>query len=97
MNAVRRGRGRPGGPPGHVRRPGTAGTVNGDPEASTHRWPRLGELLRARRAASTLECAILAGVIATGMGAALVAFNGQIDAALQGIRNQVAAPPGNNP
>ena len=46
---------------------------------------RFGRFLRANEAVSAREYAILEGVIAVGMAAALTAFSGQIEAALAAI------------
>ena len=60
-------------------------------------WGRFRRFLNAHRAVSALEYAILVGVIAVGMGAALVAFNNQIKAALDNVQKQIAATPGLSP
>ena len=55
---------------------------------------RFRRFLRVRDAVSALEYAILVGVIAVGIGTALVAFKGQIAAAIEGIGTVVGDMPG---
>lgn len=50
---------------------------------------RLRRFARATEAVSALEYAILVGVIALGIGAALVAFEGNIQNAIQAIGTDV--------
>ena len=52
---------------------------------------RFRRFARANEAVSALEYAILVGVIAVGMAAALAAFETQIDAALTAIGGTVAS------
>ena len=63
-------------------------------KSRTNRWPRLRGFLRARRAVSALEYAILVGVIAVGFGVALAAFNDEIKTTLQNVQKNLAASPG---
>ena len=56
-----------------------------------HISPRLRRFLRANRAVSALEYAILVGVITVAVGAALVTFSDTIADALETIGNQVDA------
>ena len=51
---------------------------------------RIRRFLRANKAVSALEYAILIGVIAVGIGAALVAFENQIEAGLQKAGAKIA-------
>lgn len=51
---------------------------------------RLRRFTRANEAVSALEYAILVGVITVAVGAALVAFSGNIDTAIKGIGAKVA-------
>ena len=55
---------------------------------------RFRRFLRVRDAVSALEYAILVGVIAVGIGGALVLFKGQIEAAITGIGDVVGDMPG---
>ena len=50
---------------------------------------RLRDFARANEAVSALEYAILVGVIVVGIGAALAAFESEIQTALQTIGTQV--------
>ena len=50
---------------------------------------RSGRFLRDNKAVSALEYAILVGVIAVGIGGALVAFEGQIETALTNSGNKI--------
>lgn len=52
---------------------------------------------RSNRAVSALEYAILVGVIAVGMGAAMLAFNNQVKDALQAVQTNVAGLQGVSP
>ena len=54
-----------------------------------HRSRRLRRFLRANEAVSALEYAILVGVIAVGVGAALVTFGDNIEAALTGLGTDI--------
>ena len=55
---------------------------------------RFRRFLRARKAVSALEYAILVGVIAVGIGGALVLFEGQVSTAIDGIGDVVDDMPG---
>lgn len=55
---------------------------------------RFRRYLRARKAVSTLEYAILVGVIAVGIGGALLVFEGQVEEAITDIGNVVGDMPG---
>ena len=59
-----------------------------------NRFRRFARFFRAKEAVSALEYAILVGVIAVGIGSALVAFRGQIEVAITEIGNKVGALPG---
>ena len=50
----------------------------------------LGRFVRANKAVSALEYAILVGVIVAGVGAALITFSGNIKTALDTIGGGVA-------
>ena len=50
----------------------------------------LGRFVRANKAVSALEYAILVGVIVAGVGAALIAFSGNIKTAISNIGGGVA-------
>ena len=50
----------------------------------------LGRFVRANKAVSALEYAILVGVIVAGVGAALLVFSGNIEKALNKIGGGVA-------
>ncbi|MDE0174984.1 MAG: hypothetical protein OYH76_12610 [Defluviicoccus sp.] len=50
---------------------------------------RLRRFLKANEAVSALEYAILVGVVTVAVGAAIVAFSGQIGDAISGIGNTV--------
>ena len=52
----------------------------------------LGRFVRANKAVSALEYAILVGVIVTGVGAALLAFSDNIEQALVVIGDGIDAP-----
>ena len=54
-----------------------------------HKSRRFRRFLRANEAVSALEYAILVGVIAVGIAAALAAFESQIETALTTIGNTV--------
>ena len=54
-----------------------------------HRSRRLRRFLRANEAVSALEYAILVGVIAVGVGAALVTFGDNISTALTNLGTDV--------
>lgn len=56
-----------------------------------HKSRYLRRFAKANEAVSALEYAILVGVIAVAVGAALVTFSGQISAALGVIGGKVAA------
>ena len=58
--------------------------------AIKHKSRRFRRFLWANEAVSALEYAILVGVIAIGMGAAILAFEGQIDNVLAAIGLEVA-------
>ena len=55
---------------------------------------RLRRFLRERKGVSALEYAILVGVIAVGIGGALVLFEGQVSTAIDGIGDVVDDMPG---
>ena len=57
--------------------------------AIKHKSRRFRRFLRANEAVSALEYAILVGVIALAVGAALVAFSAEIVAGLTAIGNTV--------
>lgn len=50
---------------------------------------RIRRFLRANKAVSALEYAILVGVVAVGIGTALVAFNTEITTALTNAGNKI--------
>ena len=54
-----------------------------------HIWRRFRQFARANEAVSALEYAILVGVIAVGMAAALATFESEISEALTNIGNLV--------
>ena len=56
-----------------------------------HKSRLFRRFLKANKAVSALEYAILVGVIAVAVGAALVAFSGKITTALTTIGGQVGA------
>ena len=58
------------------------------------RWQVYRRFVRNNRAVSALEYAILVGVIAVGIGAALTAFSNQIKAALQNVSKNIAGMQG---
>ena len=58
--------------------------------AIKHKSRRFRRFLRANEAVSALEYAILVGVIAVGMGAAILAFEGQLDGVINAIGGDVA-------
>ena len=58
---------------------------------SKHKSRRFRRFARANEAVSALEYAILVGVIAVAIGAALVGFSDNIKAALNTIGGKVAA------
>ena len=55
-----------------------------------HKSRRFRRFARANEAVSALEYAILVGVIAVGMGAAILAFEDQLDGAIEQIGADVA-------
>ena len=55
-----------------------------------HKSRRLRRFLRANKAVSALEYAILVGVIAVAVGAAIVAFSGNLETAISAIGTDVA-------
>ena len=55
-----------------------------------HKSRRFRGFLRADKAVSALEYAILVGVIAVAIGAALVTFSGQIESVMTTIGGNVA-------
>ena len=55
-----------------------------------HKSRRLRRFLRANEAVSALEYAILVGVIAVAVGAAIVAFSGNLSTAMSAIGGDVA-------
>ena len=55
-----------------------------------HRSRRLRRFAKANEAVSALEYAILVGVIAVGIGVALLAFEDQLSDAIAGIGTEVA-------
>ena len=57
--------------------------------AIKHKSRRFRRFLRANEAVSALEYAILVGVIAVGIGAALLAFEDNLDDAIAAIGAQV--------
>ena len=57
-----------------------------------HRSRWLCRFARANEAVSALEYAILVGVVAVGVGAAVNTFSGNITDAFQNIGGQIAAP-----
>ena len=57
---------------------------------SRHRSRRLRRFARANEAVSALEYAILVGVIAVGIGVALLAFEDQLSDAIAGVGTEVA-------
>ena len=59
-----------------------------------HSSRRFRRFLKANEAVSALEYAILVGVIAVAVGAALVAFGGNITTAVQAIGTDIAATQG---
>ena len=54
-----------------------------------HKSRRFRRFLRANEAVSALEYAILVGVVTVGVGAAVVAFEGNIQTALETIGTDV--------
>ena len=58
--------------------------------AFMHKSRRFRRFLRADRAVSALEYAILVGVIAVAVGAAIVAFSGNLSTAMSAIGADVA-------
>ena len=54
----------------------------------------LGRFVRANKAVSALEYAVLVAVIVAGVGGALVAFSDNIETALSNIGGKVAAQAG---
>lgn len=56
---------------------------------SKHKSRRFRRFLKANEAVSALEYAILVGVIAVAVGAALLAFGGKITTAIETIGGQV--------
>ena len=59
-----------------------------------HKSRRFRRFLRANKAVSALEYAILVGVIAVAIGAALVTFGGDIKSAIEAIGDNVDAAGG---
>ena len=59
-----------------------------------HKSRRFRRFLRANKAVSALEYAILIGVISVAVGAALVTFGGDITAAIEGIGDKVVTTAG---
>ena len=57
-----------------------------------HRSRRLRRFARANEAVSALEYAILVGVVAVGVGAAVNTFSGNITTALMQIGGQISTP-----
>ena len=55
-----------------------------------HKSRRFRRFLRANKAVSALEYAILIGVISVGLAAALVTFSGDLTTAIEGIGDKVA-------
>lgn len=60
-------------------------------QVSKHKLRRFRRFARANEAVSALEYAILVGVIAIAVGAALFTFGGKIGAAIGNIGTQVGA------
>ena len=58
---------------------------------SKHKSRRFRRFLQANEAVSALEYAILVGVIAVAVGAAILAFGGNIDTAIDTIGGQVGS------
>ena len=58
---------------------------------SKHKSRRFRRFLKANEAVSALEYAILVGVIAVAVGAALVAFGGKISTGIAAIGTKVEA------
>lgn len=58
---------------------------------SKHKSRRFRRFLQANEAVSALEYAILVGVIAVAVGAAILAFGGKIDTAITTIGGQVGS------
>ena len=58
---------------------------------SKHKSRRFRRFAKANEAVSALEYAILVGVVAVAIGAALVAFGGKITAALTSVGGKVAS------
>ena len=56
-----------------------------------HKSRRFRRFLKANKAVSALEYALLVGVIATGVGAAILAFGENIATAVSNIGGQVEA------
>jgi len=48
-----------------------------------------GRFLRCERAVSALEYAVLAGVVIAGVGAAIIAFTGDVTTAISGIGDAI--------
>ena len=63
-----------------------------DVTKTKHRAPHPRRFLRADRAVSALEYAILVGVVAVVVGAAMVSFTGDIKGGLDAIGTKVKAP-----
>ena len=55
-----------------------------------HKSRRFRRFLRANKAVSALEYAILVGVIAVAVGTAIVAFSGKLSTAMENIGTDVA-------
>ena len=60
-------------------------------QVSKHKSRRFRRFVRANEAVSALEYAILVGVVAVAIGAAIVTFSGEIKTALTNIGTDVAA------
>ena len=56
-----------------------------------HKSRRFRRFLRANEAVSALEYAILVGVIAVAVGAAIFAFGGDLKGVIEGIGDDIAA------
>ena len=66
-------------------------------QVSKHRSRRLRRFAKANEAVSALEYAILVGVVAAGIGGALITFGESIEDGLENIGNKVKAIKGNTP
>ena len=56
-----------------------------------HKSRRFRRFLRANKAVSALEYAMLVGIIAVAVGAAIAIFGGDVDTAIQAIGDRVGA------